>query len=224
MNFHRIKHPIAWILLISLLIFFTGCISAQHASSVPANASDALLQNASATTVSTVTVNKNDTQKELPSPELLKELRKFGLNHYEFGIHKWEFGPDTDEITLYVYSIHNQSQVDALQGTHIGNYTIRILHDTEFERTQHELVHNLTLLQQDSRYQIDHFYTPVDPFGDPPGRWIELWCWGYTPENKKLDNTLMMGWKIFVYPMSPPPSNPPLTTRIPEKNFTHNSS
>jgi hypothetical protein len=204
-NFRTAIFLVAGIFL--LLVFLAGCVSPQQALTAPANASDALLQNASPTTVS---ANKNDAQKDLPSPALLKELRKFGLNYYKFGIHKWEFGPDTDEITLYAYSIHNQSQVDALQGTHIGNYTIRILHDTEFERTQHELVQNLTLLQQDSRYQIDHFYTTVDPFGDPPGYYIELWTLGYTPENRKLDNTMMNGWKIQVYPISPDPTNPPL--------------
>jgi hypothetical protein len=172
------------------------------------------------TTIPTNLTNQNITPEKTASPELLKQLRKLIIRNYDFGIHKWEFGPNPDEITLYAYAIKNESQIDNLQGTKINNYTIRIIHDAEFERKQHELVQKLTLLQQDSRYQIDHFYTVVDPFGNHPEDTIELWVVALTPENRKLDNTEMDGWRVVVYPMS----NPLPTTQSIKVNSSNASS
>jgi hypothetical protein len=155
-------------------------------------------------TVPTKLTNQNITPEKTASPELLNQLSLFSMHHKDFGIHKWGFGPDTDEIILYAYAVKNESIIENLQGTKINNYSIRIIHDTEFERDQHELVQKLTLIQQDSRYQIDHFYTVVDPFGNHPEDTIELWVVALTPENRKLDNTEMDGWKVVVYPISTP--------------------
>lgn len=152
------------------------------------------------------------TPEKTASPELLKQLRRLIIRNNDFGIHKWEFGPNTDEIILYAYAIKNESIIENFTGTKINNYTIRIIHDTEFERNQHVLVQKLTLLQQDSRYQIDHFYTVVDPFGNHPEDTIELWVVALTPENRKLDNTEMDGWKVVVYPITTP--IPTLQNRI----------
>jgi hypothetical protein len=159
------------------------------------------------TTVPTNFTNQNITPEKTASPELLYQLSLFSLRHKDFGIHKWEYGSNTDEITLYAYGIKNESVIENLQGTRVNNYSIRIIHDTEFERKQHELVQKLNLIQQDSRYQIDHFYTVVDPFGNHSEYTIELWVVALTPENKRLDNTIINGWKIVVYPMSPLPSD-----------------
>jgi hypothetical protein len=156
------------------------------------------------TTVPTNLTNQNTTPEKTASPELLNQLILFSMHHKDFGIHKWEYGPNKDEITLYAYAIKNESQIENLQGTKINNYTIRIIHDTEFERKQYVLVQELTLIQQDRRYQIDHFYTVVDPFGNNPENTIELWVDALTSENRKLDNTKMDGWKVVVYPMSTP--------------------
>lgn len=155
-------------------------------------------------TVPTNLINKNTSQEKTITPELLDQLRTLSFKYHFLFVHKWEFGPNPDEITLYTYSIKNESQIENLQGTKINNYTIRIIHDTEFERNQLEVVQKLTLLQQDSRYQIDHFYTVVDPWGNHPEDTIELWVDVLTTENRKLDNSEMDGWKIVVYPMSGP--------------------
>lgn len=157
-------------------------------------------------TVPTKSTIQYSTPEKTASPELLKQLKRLIIRNNDFGIHKWEFGPNTDEIILYVYAIKNESIIESLTGTKINNYTIRIIHDTEFEKNQRNLVQKLTLLQQDPGYQIDHFYTVVDPFGNHPEDTIELWVVASTPENMKLDNTEMDGWKVRVYPMTPLPS------------------
>jgi hypothetical protein len=60
----------------------------------------------------------------------------------------------------------------------------------------------------------------MDPFGDHPGYYAEVWVYQLTPENEKLDNTVINGWKILIYPVSPPPQ----TTKTPKANATNTSS
>ncbi|OPX63851.1 MULTISPECIES: hypothetical protein [unclassified Methanoregula] len=151
-------------------------------------------------------IQQNTPQEKTPTPELLDKLRTLSFKNRFLFVHKWKFGPNPDEITLYAYAIKNESQIESLQGTRVQNYSIRIVRDTEFEKNQRNLTQKLTLLQQDPGYQIDHFYTVVDPFGNHPEDTIELWVVASTPENRKLDNTEMDGWKVRVYPMTPLPA------------------
>jgi hypothetical protein len=196
------KNRISLVVIGTIIIFIFG-IACIGISGIQGKGNSTSTENP-ITAVPTNITNQNITPEKTLYPELLKQLRMLNIRYHDFGIHRWEFGPNTDEITLYTYAVHNESVIQNLQGTKINNYTIRIIHDTEFEKTQHELVQKLTLIQQDSRYQIDHFYTVVDPFGDPPEDTIELWVVALTPENRKLDNTEMDGWKVVVYPMSTP--------------------
>ena len=136
------------------------------------------------------------------SPELLKELRSLNFRSRGFGINNWEFGPHPNEITLYVNDIKNQSEILDLQGKQLGNYTIHIIHDTEFEDTRTEVIEQLRKLQKDTKYQIAMIEMSSGAFGDPPGNFAEVWVYQLTPENKKLDGTVMNGWTILVYPAS----------------------
>lgn len=197
------KNRISLIIVSIILIFAIG-ITCYWMSEIQSKEVMIATENATMI-VPTKLINSNITPEKIPSAELLKQLNNFSMQHHDFGVHKWEFGPNSDEITLYAYAIKNESLIQNLQGAYVNSYKIRIIHDTEFERTQQKVVRNLTLLQQDSRYQIDHFYTIVDPFGDHPEYTAELWVNGLTPENRKLDNTKINEWRIVVYPMSPYP-------------------
>lgn len=196
------KNRISLVVIGIIIIFFIGVVYYGIAG-VHSKGGTTATENP-ITTVTTNLTNQNITPEKTASPELLNQLSLFSMRHKDFGIHKWEYGPKIDEITLYAYAIKNESIIENLQGIRVNNYTIRIIHDTEFERKQHELVQKLTLIQQDSHYQIDHFYTVVDPFGNHPEDTIELWVIALTPENRKLDNTEMDGWNVVVYPISTP--------------------
>jgi len=141
--------------------------------------------------------------KKLPSLELQKEFQDLG-SQYSIGFSKWEFNPEKKEITLYFYSFgtYNENGINRLQGKQIGNYTIRVIHDIEFETTKTEVYEQLSQFRKNPEYQISHISMETNAFGDPPGNYAELWVYKSTPENKKLDNTVIQGWKIQVYPVS----------------------
>jgi len=166
------------------------------------------------TIVSTISTNPNILPESLASPELLEQLKNLNLQYHDFAINKWGIDPNTNEIILYMNNIRNQSQIDDLQGTHICNYTIRIIHDTEFEKIRDEVYNNLTLLRKDSRYQINTINMGTNAFGisDSPRYYAEVWVNELTPENQKLDNTMIQGWRIQILKPSFDPENyKPLT-------------
>lgn len=47
----------------------------------------------------------------------------------------------------------------------------------------------------------------TDTLNDPPQNYVDLSVYESTSENKKLDNTIINGWKILVYPESLPPTD-----------------
>jgi hypothetical protein len=189
---------IVWLIL--ALIFLTGCVSfPQKNSSDPADSPENF--SIPSTTYAPEFKEIHSSMKELPSPELMEQLKSLNFKIHGFNINKWEFGPNMNEITLYVSDINNQSVIEDFQGTHISNYTIRIIHDTEFEKTRDEVLHNLTLLEKDPRYQINTINLGTDPFGidnPPPGYYAEVWVNELTPENRKMDNTMIQGWRIEI--------------------------
>lgn len=147
------------------------------------------------------------------SPVLLPIDVQHEIRHYSvqnFTLDKWEFNPvKRNEIILYAHDIRNENAINKLQGKQIGNYTIRIIHDTEFETTRAEIEEYLAQLRKNPDYQIAGISMVTNPFENPTGHYAELWCYSSTPENKKLDNTMIKGWKIFVYPLPPLPKNSP---------------
>lgn len=147
----------------------------------------------------------NSSPIKLPS-ELRNELRTLEWK-YSIGFSKWNYDPIENEIILYDYPTFNENVVKNLQGKQIGNFTIRIQHDTEFETTRVKVREQLWQLHTNPDYQLARISMITDPFGDPPGNYAELWVYNSTPENKKLDNTVIQGWTILVYPMAPLPAD-----------------
>jgi hypothetical protein len=139
------------------------------------------------------------------------EMQSYVSNYedqYHFTINKWEFDPvKRNQIILFAHDIRNESMIKDLQGKQIGNYTIQIIHDKEFEENRADVEQQLVELKKNPAYQISWIGMVTDTSVDPIGQHAELWVEGSTPENKKLDNTVIKGWKILVYPMAPLPSN-----------------
>jgi len=167
----------------------------------------------------TTFIDKNSSPSKLP-PDLQDVIEQIARNHI-FTINKWEFDPvKCDEIIFYVHDIRNESSIEDLQGKQIGNYTLKIIHDTEFETTRSEVNAYLNELGNNPDYQINSISMNTDRINDPPENHAELWVYKSTPENKKLDNTVIKGWKILVYPVS----SPPYTTKTPKANSSGESS
>ena len=139
--------------------------------------------------------------KDIPEG-LLKAAKKINEN-LPLGISKLEFNPDKKEITLYIYDIDDTCEIKTLQGKQIGDYSIKIIHDMEYEDTRAEVRSQLLELKKDSSYQLAHISMVTDTFGDQPGNYAELWVYKLTPENQKLQGTTIQGWTILIYPISP---------------------
>ncbi len=126
---------------------------------------------------------------------------------------KWEFNStSTNVINLYATDIRNESEIKGLQAKKIGNYTIYVIRDKEFEFTRSEVEAYIMELEKNPDYQIGS----SEMVQDPNGPYAILWCYSSTPENKKLDNTVIKGWKILVYVGSLPPI--PQTTKMSSSN------
>ncbi|MCK9593217.1 MAG: hypothetical protein M0Q91_14530 [Methanoregula sp.] len=151
------------------------------------------------------------------SPELNTSLRNFPqeiqgeiqtlAGKYSLALNIWGFDPINNEINLYAYGIPNESAFKDLQGKQIGNYTIHIVNNTEILNARDEVYNQLFQIRKRPEYQIAHISFVKDVFNDPQEFTVELWAYGSTPENKKLNNMVIKGWKIQVYPVSTIPSN-----------------
>jgi hypothetical protein len=155
----------------------------------------------------TVTPELNNTSTHLKyfPQEIRGEIQSLA-GKYSLPLNIWGFDPINNEINLYAYGIHNESAIKDLQRKQIGNYTIHIINDTEILNARSEVRSQLTQLGKNPEYQIG-FINMMTDASDPSGYYAELWASNSTPENKKLDNMVIKGWKIQVYPMSPIPSN-----------------
>lgn len=139
------------------------------------------------------------------SPEVQNEIQTLSKK-YSIPSNKWRFDPLNNEINLYAHDIRNESTVEELRAKHIGNCTLFIIHDTEFETTREEVRAYLTTLWKNPDYQIASTDMTTDTLNNPPENYVELWVYRTTPENKKLDNAVIKGWKILVYPVAPLPA------------------
>jgi hypothetical protein len=135
------------------------------------------------------------------SDELKKIVQSIGRNG-QFTLNKWEFNPISNEVMFYVFDIKDESTMNDLQVKQVGNYTIRVSHDSEFEATREDVARQLGQFSKDPAYQIADVVMTTDRVDDPPGNYAELWVYKSTPENRELDNRVINGWTIRVYPVS----------------------
>jgi hypothetical protein len=176
-----------------VLVFLAGCVSSlQKNSSEPANSSGAL-QNPLTSTASQSN-GMNLSLNQFPA-EIRGEVKVLA-DDYSIALNYWEFDPFNDEIDILAYNVPDTAVIAILQGKHIGNYSIHIFNNTDLETSGSEVRVYLTTLKKNPEYQIDDFQM----VNAARGPYATLWYNRSTPENKKFDNTVMKGWKIFVAP------------------------
>ncbi len=135
-------------------------------------------------------------------PDELKTALKQFNEYSHLGINDWNLNSTTKELTLFTYDIREDQVMENDRKTIIGNYSIRLVHDSEFETNRAEVQRKLLDLRKNPEYQIGGISMITDAFGDPPGNYAELWVYKTTPQNEKLEYADMQGWIIRVYPVS----------------------
>jgi hypothetical protein len=135
----------------------------------------------------------------------LKQTLEYVSYSSNLPVSRWDLNPTNNEVTLFVYDIHNETMMTEYQGKRIGNYTFNFIHDTAFEKNRKETIDYFTQLREDPAYEIAQIVTMTDAFGGisgKPANYVELWVYNSTPENKKLKWTVINGWLIEVYPLT----------------------
>lgn len=165
----------------------------------------------------------NSSLKDFPS-EIQGEIQTLS-DTYSITPDYWGFDPVNNEIDLLAQDIPNTSAYRDLSGKKIGNFTIHIFNSTELRTTESEVQAYISPLMFTQDYQISNSMIGPDINGRPS---LELECRGLTPENQKLDNKVIKGWRIHIWVccgipiITQAPQN--LTTQIPKTNLTNNFS
>lgn len=132
----------------------------------------------------------NMTPEELPE-ELIEEIEH--LRHYknrEFGISRWEFDSENKLAIIYAYSILDEKKVKAIQGRQIGGWTLKVIHDVDYENERKQV--SAELMQ----FQKDHPELEISGFIITSPTRMEMWVHNRTPENEALNGTVMYGRTI----------------------------
>lgn len=140
-------------------------------------------------------------------PDILKNEVDELILHAKFGISKWGVDPDNQQLIIYAYNIQNQDETNKLQNKKIGNWTIRIVHDTEIETEIKEVYTELKRMENTYDLQVACVETA------PSEKKITMWVSNSTPDNQKLNGTQIKGWTVEVYLAGQP--------RVPKANLTN---
>lgn len=138
------------------------------------------------------------------------EIREDILNHakkYSVNVSYWGFDPLNNEINLYDKGTLNESVLKELGQVKIGPYTIHVMNDTEILHSQDDVYNQLSQLRKNPKYQINQISMAPYSLNPPTRSSVELWCYDYTPENKKLNYAVIKGWVIVVIVPSPMPKD-----------------
>jgi hypothetical protein len=143
-------------------------------------------------------------------PDILKNEMDELILYGKFGISKWGVDSDNQQLIIYVYNIQNQSEINKLQNKKDGNWTIKILHDTDIETEINEVYTELKRME--NTYDLHVAGVEIAP----SEKKITMWVSNTTPDNQKLNGTQIKGWSVEVYLAGPP--------RSPTANLTNLSS
>lgn len=134
---------------------------------------------------------ENMTQEQLPE-DVKKEIEtiKLGRNR-TFGISRWEFNFKNNQVVIYVFNIRDEKEVNALQGKHINNWTINVVHDVDYEKERNQAWAEFIELEKDPELQIAGF--------DMSAKDVNMWVYNLTPENQALDGKVIHGRTIHIY-------------------------
>ncbi|WP_292364568.1 MULTISPECIES: hypothetical protein [unclassified Methanoculleus] len=130
-------------------------------------------------------------------PDEVKEEMENIVQFVDIGsVRTWELDPQNKQATIYVYSIPDENDVDAIQGRQVGGWTFKVVHDAdyekEYEKELEQLGAELVQLQEDHpELQISGFMTSPTEIG--------VWVRNLTPENEALNDTVIHNRTVRIY-------------------------
>ncbi|ABN58001.1 hypothetical protein Memar_2075 [Methanoculleus marisnigri JR1] len=132
----------------------------------------------------------NMTVDELPD-EVKEEIENIARFMEIGGVRKWEFDPQNKQATIYVYSIPEKNNIDAVQGRQVNGWAFTVIHDLEYEKELEHLGAELMQFKKDHpELQISSFATSSE----------EIWVWvrNLTPENEALNGTVIHDRTVLI--------------------------
>lgn len=138
------------------------------------------------------------------TPDAIKRQIKTMQTSEIFSINKWEYNEENKELAVYVYNVKDELALQKYTMDPNKGYSIRIIHDSEFEKNRSDIQSQLVQFLNNPAYAIAGISMVTDRNIESPGNYVELWVYNYTQENRRLDNSELDGWKIQVYPVSSP--------------------
>jgi hypothetical protein len=136
---------------------------------------------------------KDRVRAELMEMENMRLYRDRG-----FSISKLELDYENNQAIVYVTNIYSEENVNELQGRQVDNWTIRVVHDVNYERELNLLVADLEKLRENPELNIATF--SVSP------EYVNILVSNLTPENQALEGTMMHGRRVYVWKTTMPPT------------------
>jgi hypothetical protein len=136
---------------------------------------------------------KDRVRAELMEMENMRLYRDQG-----YSISKLELDYESNQAIVYVTNVYNEENVNDLQGRQVGNWTIRVVHDVNYEKELNLLVADLEELRENPELNIASF--TVSP------KKVNILVWNLTPENQALKGTMMHGRRVYVWKTTMPPT------------------
>lgn len=136
----------------------------------------------------------NLTADEL-SDEVIEEIENIVQSAEIGSVRKWELDPRNKQATIYVYSVPDENDVDAVQGRQVDGWTFTVIHDLDYEKKYKKELKQLgaELVQ----IQNDHLELQIVGFATSATE-IQVWVANRTPENEALNGTVMHGRTVLI--------------------------
>jgi hypothetical protein len=138
-------------------------------------------------------VIENMTAEKLPD-DVLEGI----MLHQKFAVIKWEYDYENKQFIIYAIRRGNQYNVSDLQGKQIGNWTIKIIHDVDYENETDLVLADLKELKKNPDLQLGEY-----DIGDKE---INIWVPNLTSENRALEGKVIRGRMVHIWQNLHPPS------------------
>ena len=146
------------------------------------------------------TVEMGNVPTELPL-ELKSEMENMAGNNLP--VSRW--GIDSINKTFLIYSYYktnstisviNGPELLSLDGKRVNNWTIKIVYDTAFVDHMNNISNEI---HNNPEMKVSGIQWSIDGYQNPPVYEARVYVFDYTPENQKLNGTVIDGWKFSVY-------------------------
>ena len=111
-------------------------------------------------------------------------------------VSRWEIDLVNKTFLVYTYTKTDPDVVRTIEEKSVNNWTIEIIYDTEFVDRMNNVsseIHN------NPGMKVSGIQWSIDGCQNPPVYEALIYVSEYTPENQRLNGTVIDGWKFSVY-------------------------